>query len=248
MNIAFNLLPWREELEREARNTYVRQSVLSAILGGVLVGVAYFGVTVMVSSQDARNERLVKANAEAQEKIKAINDLQGQIKVLNERKKVVESLQNARNQATRIMEQMGVKLPDGVFLTNLKQTGAKVRITGVALNQSLVATTMSNLDASEWFSNPVLVEIKSISAKTDNGVTVSAQNFTLELKYTNPEEVVLHDFAPAASIENQIKQKSMESGAVPPPPPALEAVDHGDDAAASATKKPSKAKAKGGNK
>ena len=49
MKIAFNLLPWREELEREARHTYIRQSVLSVILGGVLIGVGYFGMTIMVS-------------------------------------------------------------------------------------------------------------------------------------------------------------------------------------------------------
>ena len=149
MKIAFNLLPWREELEREARHTYIRQSVLSVILGGVLIGAGYFGMTLMVSSQNARNDRLVKANEVAAEKIKEITDLQGQIKVLNERKKVVESLQNARNQATRILEQMGVRLPEGVFLMGLKQSGGKVRLTGVALNQSLVATTMSTLDGSE---------------------------------------------------------------------------------------------------
>ena len=220
MKIAFNLLPWREELEREARHTYIRQSVLSVILGGVLIGVGYFGMTLMVSSQNARNDRLVKANEVAAEKIKEITDLQGQIKVLNERKKVVESLQNARNQATRILEQMGVRLPEGVFLMGLKQSGGKVRLTGVALNQSLVATTMSTLDRSEWFSRPVLVEIKSVDAKTEAGITIKAQNFILDVQYTNPEEVTLQDVAPAPAIERQIRQKMLESELPPKPPSA----------------------------
>lgn len=238
MKIAFNLLPWREEIEREARHTYIRQSVLAAILGGVLVGVGYFGVTLMVSTQDARNERLVKANAEAQEKIKEITELQGQIKVLNERKKVVESLQNARNQATRVMEQMGVKLPEGVFLMGLKQTGSKVRLTGVALNQSLVATTMSNLDASEWFSRPVLVEIKSVDAKTDTGVTVKSQNFTLDVQYTNPEEITLQDIVPVPAIERQIQQKMLESEQSLPVTPTRIDIEIPRDAASAASPKP----------
>lgn len=207
MKVSFNLLPWREELKREAKQTYIRQSVLAAMLGAVIVGASYFGMTLLVSAQEAKNERIVRANAQADERIKEIKDLQSQIKVLNERKKVVESLQNSRNQATRIMEQMGVKLPEGVFLLNMKQTGPKLRLTGIALNQSLVALTMTQLDNSEWFAEPTLIEIK-------------ANNFILDVRYTNPDDVVLPGLVPSPAA--QISQKIRENNAplLPPPPPA----------------------------
>ena len=95
-----------------------------------------------------------------------------------------------------------------------------MRLTGVALNQSLVATTMSTLDRSEWFSRPVLVEIKSVDAKTEAGITIKAQNFMLDVQYTNPEEVTLQDVAPAPAIERQIRQKMLESELPPKPPSA----------------------------
>ena len=207
MKVSFNLLPWREELKREAKQTYIRQSVLAAMLGAVIVGASYFGMTLLVSAQEAKNERIVRANAQADERIKEIKDLQSQIKVLNERKKVVESLQNSRNQATRIMEQMGVKLPEGVFFLNMKQTGPKLRLTGIALNQSLVALTMTQLDNSEWFAEPTLIEIK-------------ANNFILDVRYTNPDYVVLRGLVPSPAA--QISQKLRENNAslLPPPPPA----------------------------
>lgn len=207
MKVSFNLLPWREELKREAKQTYIRQSVLAAMLGAVIVGASYFGMTLLVSAQEAKNERIVRANAQADERIKEIKDLQSQIKVLNERKKVVESLQNSRNQATRIMEQMGVKLPEGVFFLNMKQTGPKLRLTGIALNQSLVALTMTQLDNSEWFAEPTLIEIK-------------ANNFILDVRYTNPDDVVLPGLVPSPAA--QISQKIRENNAplLPPPPPA----------------------------
>ena len=207
MKVSFNLLPWREELKREAKQTYIRQSVLAVMLGAVIVGASYFGMTLLVSAQEAKNERIVRANAQADERIKEIKDLQSQIKVLNERKKVVESLQNSRNQATRIMEQMGVKLPEGVFLLNMKQTGPKLRLTGIALNQSLVALTMTQLDNSEWFAEPTLIEIK-------------ANNFILDVRYTNPDDVVLPGLVPSPAA--QISQKIRENNAplLPPPPPA----------------------------
>lgn len=207
MKVSFNLLPWREELKREAKQTYIRQSVLAVMLGAVIVGASYFGMTLLVSAQEAKNERIVRANAQADERIKEIKDLQSQIKVLNERKKVVESLQNSRNQATRIMEQMGVKLPEGVFFLNMKQTGPKLRLTGIALNQSLVALTMTQLDNSEWFAEPTLIEIK-------------ANNFILDVRYTNPDDVVLPGLVPSPAA--QISQKIRENNAplLPPPPPA----------------------------
>lgn len=219
MKVSFNLLPWREELQREAKQNYIRQSVLAVILGAVIVGTGYFGMTLLVSAQESRNERIVRANAQADEKIKEIKDLQSQIKVLNERKKVVESLQNSRNQATRVMEQMGVKLPEGVFLLNLKQAGAKIRLTGIALNQSLVALTMTSLDNSEWFAEPVLVEIKAVDAKSDSGAIVKANNFIVEVRYTNPDDVVLPGLVLSPSA--QISQKMRENNAplLPPIPP-----------------------------
>ena len=220
MKVSFNLLPWREELQREAKQDYIRQSVLAVILGSVLVGAGYFGMTLMVSAQEAKNERVVRANAQADEKIKEIKDLQSQLKVLNERKKVVESLQNSRNQATRIMEQMGVKLPEGVFLLNLKQTGPKLRLTGIALNQSLVALTMTSLDNSEWFAEPTLIEIKAVDAKSDSGATVKANNFIVDVRYTNPDDVVLPGLvlSPAAQISQKLRDNS--APLLPPPPPS----------------------------
>lgn len=219
MKISFNLLPWREEIEREAKQNYIRQSILSVILGGVIVGAGYFGMTLLVSAQEAKNERIVRANAQADEKIKEIKDLQNQIKVLNERKKVVESLQNSRNQATRIMEQMGVKLPEGVFLLSLKQTGSKLRLTGVALNQSLVALTMTQLDNSEWFAEPALIEIKAVDAKSETGTVVKANNFSIDIRYTNPDDILLPGLV--LTPEAQVSQKVRENNSqlLPPPPP-----------------------------
>ena len=51
MKVSFNLLPWREELKREAKQTYIRQSVLAVMLGAVIVGASYFGMTLLVSAQ-----------------------------------------------------------------------------------------------------------------------------------------------------------------------------------------------------
>ena len=76
MKLSFNLLPWREELEREAKNTFIRQSILSGILGCVLVGASYFAVNVVVQTQNEKNERIRVAIKDSDSQIKEIKDLE----------------------------------------------------------------------------------------------------------------------------------------------------------------------------
>jgi type IV pilus assembly protein PilN len=214
--ISFNLLPWREELAKEAKQIFIRQAILAVILGLTLGGAGYFSVSMMVQSQVDKNDRLKAANADAEKKIAEIRDLRDQIKVLTERKKVVEGLQNNRNQATRIMEQLGTLLPEGASLTDVVQKGPKIKITGIALNQSLVATTMTAFDTSEWLSDPILVQIKAIDAKTPGGAVVTASEFILEIKYTNPDEVVLPGLKSRLTPAQQVSQKLEEAKAQKP--------------------------------
>ena len=72
MKVSFNLLPWREELTREKKQLFLQQSILAVVLGSALVGAGYFGMTMLVSAQEEKNERVVRANAQADEKIKEI--------------------------------------------------------------------------------------------------------------------------------------------------------------------------------
>ena len=222
MKLSFNLLPWREELEREAKNTFIRQSILSGILGCVLVGASYFAVNVVVQTQNEKNERIRVAIKDSDSQIKEIKDLQDQIKILTERKKVVEGLQNSRNQATRIMEQLGVKLPPGVFITEVKQTGPKVRVTGIAQNQGLVASTMTSLDNSDWFAEPTLIEITAVDAKAEVGMTRASQ-FVVDVRYTNPEDVVLPGIVPSPEmqINKKLQENSQPKVMLPPPPTSI---------------------------
>ena len=41
-------------------------------------------------------------------------------------------------------------MPEGVYLTSLKQTGARFELRGVAQSSTRVSAFMRNIDASEW--------------------------------------------------------------------------------------------------
>ena len=63
-------------------------------------------------------------------------------------------------------------VPEGIYLTSIKQTGRRLEIHGVAQSSTRVSTFMRNIDASTWMDNPVL---QVVEAAKDNG----GSNFTL---------------------------------------------------------------------
>lgn len=188
--IYINLLPWREQEKLEARKEFIKHASIAGAAGVAIAGAWFFMAMGLVDHQQNINSRLDAAIKVQEKKIVEIKDLQDEIKTLLERKKVVESLQHDRNQATRIFEQLSTKLPVGVQLKNIQQKGSKIRLNGYAQNNTLVSKTMSELPTSDWFKNPILVEVKAVDLKTGNA-TVKASEFTLDITYINPEEVTL---------------------------------------------------------
>jgi len=75
------------------------------------------------------------------------------------------------------------QLPEGVYLKGVKQTGAKVNVTGYAQSNARVSTLMRNIESSPWLSSPELVEIKSVALDKQK-----VNEFTLNLQMKRQTE------------------------------------------------------------
>jgi type IV pilus assembly protein PilN len=65
-------------------------------------------------------------------------------------------------------------LPDGVYLTSVKQTDkARLKFEGVAQSSTRVSAFMRNIDGSEWLKNPELEVVQSGDKK------ITGSSFTL---------------------------------------------------------------------
>jgi type IV pilus assembly protein PilN len=158
-----NLLPWREEQRKERKLAFL------VALGGAAVAalVAAFGVSLyfssVISSQEARNARLNSEIRELDKQIEEINSLEEQKQKFIARMDIIEKLQRSRPEIVHVFDQLVRTLPDGAYLTNVKQTKTRLKIQGVAQSSTRVSTFMRNIDASQWLRNPELevVETKS---------------------------------------------------------------------------------------
>ena len=161
--IRINLLPWREA-RRKAHNLqfYILMGMIAGLAASIVLLVHGYYAT-RISIQAERNRFIKAENDKLDKEIEEIKKLKDEIQALLSRKQVIETLQADRAQTVYLLEQLVRQTPDGVYLKTVRQTGAKVNLTGYAQSNARVSTLMRNFEASPYLTNPDLVEIKAAS-------------------------------------------------------------------------------------
>ena len=151
-----NLLPWREaERKRKRQEFYL--SIGAAVATAALVTLlGFWQMSAAISHQKERNQVLVDEIAKLDKQIEEINGLDAQKRRLLARMEIIETLQRSRPEIVHIFDELVRVLPEGVYLTYLKQSGNRFEIHGVAQSSTRVSSFMRNIDASEWLADPAL--------------------------------------------------------------------------------------------
>jgi type IV pilus assembly protein PilN len=156
-----NLLDWRAERRAKRKQQFLALLGLTAAASLLVVGVAYLVMDHEISHQQERNTYLQQQIAELDKQIKEIQELQKVKANLLARMRVIEQLQQSRSATVHFFDEIINTLPDGVYLTGIKQTGDNVSLDGVAESNGRISAYMKNLDASPWFKDPKLVVIRT---------------------------------------------------------------------------------------
>jgi type IV pilus assembly protein PilN len=143
----------------------------------VVLGVLMFSFSQMIDKQRGRNSRLTTEIAVLDKSIKEIDGLERQKERLLARMEIIEQLQRSRPEVVHLFDEMTRQLPEGVYLSGLKQTGAQVELKGVAQSSTRVSALMRQIDASDWFTDPDVQKVET----TDKGPARQAE-FVLALK------------------------------------------------------------------
>ena len=179
--VKINLIDWREERREKRRKRFFAILALSA-LGGLFVVLA--GITVLnaqVEHQKTRNELLRKEIADLDKQIVEIQELEKVKANLLARMRVIEKLQATRTAMVHFFDEVVNTLPEGVFLTSLKQQGDEVAIDGIAESNGRISTYMKNLEGSKWFAEPNLVVIRTVekSQRRQSEFSLKVKNLTI---------------------------------------------------------------------
>ncbi len=186
--ILINLLPHREEARRRRKESFYVSLAAAAIFGVVVAGAGYLLLQTQISSQQARNSFLQEQNRRLDAQIKDIANLQAEIASLRARQQAVEDLQADRNLPVYLLNEMVSQLPDGVYITAIRQTNQSVELRGVAQSNERVSELLRNLaNNSQWLTRPELIEIVAgnvaLSARDQRRVA----NFTMRVALKRAE-------------------------------------------------------------
>lgn len=156
-----NLLDWRAARRQKRKQQFAVLAGITFLSSAAAVLIAYLAMGEAVSHQQERNKILQNEIALLDKQIKEIQELQKTRANLLARMRVIEQLQQSRSATVHFFDEIINTLPDGVYLTSIKQGGNDVTLDGIAESNGRISAYMKNLDASPWFKDPKLVVIRT---------------------------------------------------------------------------------------
>lgn len=187
--ILINLLPHREAARKARKTAFQGMLAASAVLGLVVAGVVYLWFQERIETQQERNQFLQSQIQSLDVQIKEIANIEQEIAALTARQKAVEDLQADRNLPVHLLNELVRQLPDGVFVTSLRQDNQAVTLRGVAQSNERISELLRNLsESTPWLSKPELTEIVSGTQAIGSRETRRVANFNLRVRLVRASE------------------------------------------------------------
>lgn len=187
--ILINLLPHREAARKRKRESFYVALGASALVGGVIAGAVFLWYAAQISVQESKNTVLQNEIKRLESQIKDIAGLQTEIAALRARQQAVEDLQADRNMPVHLLNELVRQLPDGVYVTSVRQENQVVSIQGVAQSNERVSELLRNLgNNSPWLTRPELVEIVAGTVALTPRDQRRVANFTMRVRLLRASE------------------------------------------------------------
>jgi type IV pilus assembly protein PilN len=186
-----NLLPWREQ-ERK-----VRRREFGVALGGAAFAAVVFVLggkllySSWIDSQNAKNNLLKKEIVKLDAQIADIQDLENRKQRLVARMEIIEKLQRKRPEIVHLFDELVRTVPEGIYLTQIKETGKKLEMKGVAQSSTRVSTFMRNIDASSWMDNPQLQVVETSKDSPTGGSSFTLTSDVIGVDVDNGGETTV---------------------------------------------------------
>lgn len=187
--ILINLLPHREAARKKRLDIFNLSLGASALAGVVIAGVIYLWLQGQISAQQDQNMILQKEIRVLEGQIKEIAGLEGEIAALRARQQAVEDLQSDRNLPVHLLSELVKQLPDGVYITNMRQENQLVSLQGIAQSNERVSELLRSLaNNTPWFTKPELIEIVASNVTLGTRDQRRVSNFTIRVRLVRASE------------------------------------------------------------
>jgi type IV pilus assembly protein PilN len=162
--IRVNLLPVRAARKKENVRRQVSIFLLTVFFGICAMG--YFFLSLNRAMGEL-NDQILNAQQELTE-LKAISrkvkEIKDKLDKLNAKMDIIQKLDTNRTRSVRIMDALtSLVVAQKMWLTNLKDTGGRMTLNGVAVDNKTIADFMRRLEGSPYFDQVNLVSSKQVA-------------------------------------------------------------------------------------
>jgi type IV pilus assembly protein PilN len=186
-----NLLPWREAERKRKRQEFFLGIGAAVATAALVTLVGRWQMSAAIDHQRERNQILTDEIAQLDKQIEEILGLENQKRKLLARMEIIEKLQRSRPEIVHIFDEIVRTLPEGVYLTFLKQTGNRIEMRGVAQSSTRVSAFMRNIDNSQWLADPSLQVVETKSRDPGHGADFTL--FATQRSRVQPEDGAASD-------------------------------------------------------
>ena len=174
-----NLLPWREELRRERQRQFMISTLMTVILGVILVFLVGMAFDNRIEHQEARNEKIRLEIKRLEARIARIQQLEQTRERLLSRKRIIEQLQASRSMTVELLDKLAKSIPVGVTLQTVRQQGMNVTLSGFSQSNARVSAYLQSLQGSDLFLDP---DLKIVELSDRPMTPVEPYEFTIGVK------------------------------------------------------------------
>ena len=168
--IKINLLPYRDILKKKNITNHVLTAGATLILALFLIVVVNIAITTKISSVEREIVRIETEIASNKKIMDEIEKLKAEKELYRKQFQIIEQLKKDKKGPVIMLDELATKIPEKIWLLELKQTGNSLELVGAALDNKFVSKFMSDLESSPYFSKVDLIasEMKlSKKGKTD---------------------------------------------------------------------------------
>ena len=179
-----NLLPWREASKCRQKRLFLGVLGIAAVLALSLVLLVDFIFKQAAESQERRNQYLQGEITQLDARIGEINKLKKRRSDLIERMQLIDRLQQSRNQAVHLYNDLPALVTTGVYLDSLAVKDGQVDVVGRTEAHSRVASMVRLIDKSGWLGQTSISSIFA-TAGADKAQTIALSQFSMMFKILN---------------------------------------------------------------
>ena len=198
--IQLNMLPYREEQDKQKKAQFTRLMIFSGLIGVGLLVFTYVSLSGLILNQESRNQQLTAGIDQLNIQIKEVETLEAEKRDFLARKAKVEELENKRFEAARMIDSLNTVAPEGVYLTGIKAKDVSTyTLSGKATSDSKIADFMRVIPSTNVFGQPSLDSINKVESVQEFELTVAVASVPMSGDSINIAPVAMLSESASAS-------------------------------------------------